>query len=175
MIDASNRLKVWQLMQGQSGSSAMRVKFTPGNEGNPPIVSYHAINTKGTGGNNARVRAGDAGDALTSPLVSKHCAQGKHFKDATIVSKQHKDHIEIGSWSLRCDTSGDPSDPIVTVHLSLPSSSKATFQDMHFSSADGVTMISGGGPGGGPRVQARCAAADPSSDAADLLLPAVQK
>jgi hypothetical protein len=177
MIDVSNRLKVWQLMQGQNSTSAMRVKFNPGDEGESPTVSYHAINTQGTGATKGRVRSGGAGDAPTStdPLVSKLCTQGKHFKDATIASKRHKDWIEIQSWSLRCDTSGDPSDPIVTLHLSLPSSSKATFQDLHFSSAEGVTMISGGGPGGGPRVQARCAAAAPSSDGVGLLLPAVQK
>jgi hypothetical protein len=174
MIDVSNRLKVWQLMQGQNSTSAMRVKFNPGDEGKSPTVSYHAINTQGTGAVKGRVRSGGAGDAPTAdPLSAKKCAQGKHFKEATL-RRTNQPIVTKDVADFTCDTSGDPSDPIVTVHLSLPSNSKATFQDLHFSSTDGVTMVTGG-PGGGPRIQARCAAALLSSDGADLLLPAVQK
>jgi hypothetical protein len=167
--DVSARLKVWQLMQGQSGTQSLRFTMSPAEDGKPPEVSAHAVNTKGTGapqGRTAKVSGG---------YDAARCAQGKHFPKVHIVMARTRQPIVTKDVAdFTCDTSGDPADPIVTLHLPVSTSSKATFQDLHFSSTDGVTMVTGGGPGGGPRVQARCAAV-PSSDAADLLLPAVQK
>jgi hypothetical protein len=93
------RLKVWQLMQGQTGVQAMRFNITPAVGGKPPIVTYHAINTKGTGGVNGRDSAGAGGevsdtagvangdnDASDSKKKLGDCAMGTHFKDRVIKS-----------------------------------------------------------------------------------------
>ena len=73
-----------------------------------------------------------------------------------------------------CSISADGSSVSVS-GLPLPSSSKVSIQDLHFvSSSDAI--VAAAGPGGGPRVIARCSSADGSpSQMTMLLLPAVQK
>jgi hypothetical protein len=151
VIDVAMRLKVWQLMQGQTGSQAMRFNITPAGGGKPPIVTYHAINSKGTGLNNGRVNVGlqQAGSAMTgvegaasnggdasNPDSKKKlgdCVMGTHFKDAKTASEKHKDEIDVLSWSWRCNLSGDPADPALTVHITTPASDKVVVGDLYLS------------------------------------------
>jgi hypothetical protein len=71
------RLKVWQLMQGQTGVQTMR--------SNQPIVTVteHAINTKGTGGVNGRISKPDSdSDAI------KGCSEALQQGESTTTSKK---------------------------------------------------------------------------------------
>jgi hypothetical protein len=71
------RLKVWQLMQGQTGVQTMR--------SNQPIVTVteHAINTKGTGLNNGRTSKPDSdSDAI------KVCSEALQQGESTTTSKK---------------------------------------------------------------------------------------
>jgi hypothetical protein len=148
VIDVAMRLKVWQLMQGQTGSQAMRFNITPAGGGKPPIVTYHAINTKGTGGNRVNVGAGgevsDAAgvangdnDAPGSKKKLGDCAMGNHFKDGKTASEKHKDEIALQSWSWRCNLSGDPADPALTVHITA--SDKVVAGDLSFTNIKDCT------------------------------------
>jgi hypothetical protein len=89
----------------------------------------HAINSKGTGGNRTSAPEGE-------PALSKNCAAGKHFKDATLADARAGNSASFtvvktqsttrnamvttnpNANEASCALSGDPANPTLTVQLS---------------------------------------------------------
>jgi hypothetical protein len=89
----------------------------------------HAINTKGTGATRTSAPEGE-------PAISKNCASGKHFKDATLTSARAGNSASFtvvktqsttrnamvttnpNANEASCALSGDPANPTLTVQLS---------------------------------------------------------
>jgi hypothetical protein len=74
---ASYRLKVWQLMQGQTAETAMASNKIIA------TASYHAINTKGAGANDRSSMTGNNSDAI------KACSESLQQSDDTTQKSVH--------------------------------------------------------------------------------------
>ncbi len=135
----------------------------PSADGLAPTVTWHAIKTKGAGGDRQASPNGRCDAASASALQRGGWDLKTNIKARTISSS-------VSSVSsLSCSISSDS----VSVHIVIPASSKVVLQDLH------IEKMVSGGPGGGPRVlsRAHCDGPDgkPSDMMASLLLPAVQK
>ncbi len=164
-----------------------------------PPVTWHAINAKGTGTAGRSIAPPSTCDsAKLSPSVDdvsgtngagsndrNHQSDGdvtaqagrhKDMIDVVIVSTTDRNHHPNGDVAAQttCTISGDPTNPGVSVQLTLPVTSKATFKEMTF------TRTIAAGAGGLPIVNRRDAIVcvgdnGAPSDYSMLLLPAVQK
>ena len=146
-----------------------------------PPVTWHAINTKGTGGNREITPPSTCDSSGSSSPTDHAVYEGAGANDRNhdphsyigAGAGRHKDMIDVVLITTTCAISGGPASPVVSVHMTVPASSKATFKELSF------TRSTAPGPGGGPNVKRNaivCAATDGApSDISMLLLPAVQK
>ena len=150
VIQVTNRLKVWQLMQGQSGASAIRMQTTAGEGGRLSSVGFLALNaseararTPGTEtGISDRHRIEHSGDPHEYLDGKARCVQGQHIKSVTITRRSNQPIVTKDVDNFTCSLSDEPSDPLATLSLIVPTSGEVVIQDIHFDIADGVTTVS---------------------------------
>jgi hypothetical protein len=175
---------------GIASAAIVRITTTPSSNGSPPTVTAMAINTKGmvSGDRTAMLnnkhpelmRAhAPASDPTEHSIKTKGCGGSERIAATTGTPIRNPGGQVVGNSRgftprATCSISADGSSVSVS-GLPLPSPSKVSIQDLHFvSSSDAI--VTGGGPGGGPRVLSRCSGADGAlSEVTMLLLPAVQK
>ncbi len=155
------------------------VSIAPAADGITPAVVWHAIKTKGAGGDRSKPMACDDWDP-NSASRRKPVHGFKHFTYADLSARSNPPIVvkDVDNIQFACAVSKDRPNPAVSVSMLWPAGGKVSVQDLHFSiSEDGSSIIVGSGPGGGPHVK-RADETPVACDAvasADLLLPAIQK
>ncbi|WP_394999681.1 hypothetical protein [Sphingomonas sp.] len=175
---------------GIAGGVVARVTTIPTGDCGPQKETARAINTKGSGAvarsttvNNKHPELMRAhtpiGDPTEHAIQTKGCGGSDRIATTTGTPIRNPGG-RVDGYSrgftprATCSISADGSSVSVS-GLPLPSSSKVSIQDLHFVSSSNA-IVTGAGPGGGPRVIARCSGAGGApSDVTMLLLPSVQK
>lgn len=169
-LTASFTLTSGSAIGGISGGVIAGLTITPAGNGVEPSVTAHAINTKGLGSNDRTAHAINtkgmgSGDWSAHAINTKGC--GSQDRSAAAAGS-------VAASQVACAMSAD-SKSVSVSDFTLPVSSKTSFQDLIFVTANNAKILAAG-PGGGPRVLARCSGADGTpSSITMLLLPAVQK
>ena len=154
-LTASFTLTSGSAIGGISGGVIAGLTITPAGNGVEPSVIAQAINTKGLGSN----------DRTAQAHKTKGC--DSHDRSAAAAGS-------VAASQVACAMSADSMSVSVS-DFTLPVSSKTSFQDLSFVTANNAKILAAG-PGGGPHVLARCSGADGTpSSITMLLLPAVQK
>ena len=173
--DASSRGVSFTLLgsspiAGISGGVVARITTSPSRDGGPPIVTAHAIKTKGARANDKTAVANNK----HPDLMRAHAPGGDGGKAATkTMGCDGSQRIAATTGAPACSVSADGLSVSVS-GLPLPSSSKVSIQDLRFVSSSDARVVAAGA-GGGPHV-GRCSGVDGApSDVTMLLLPAVQK
>ncbi len=183
-LTASFTLTSGSAISGISGGVIAGITIPPAGNGEEPSVTAHAINTKGAGQDRAahaiNTKGMGSGDRAAHAIKSKGAGGVDRTAHAIKTKGCGSEERSAGSDGsvavpqMACAISADDMSVSVT-DFALPVSSKASFQDLSFVTASNAKILAAG-PGGGPRVLARCSGADGTpSSITMLLLPAVQK
>lgn len=155
---------------GIAGGVIAGITVTPSSKGDLPTVTAMAIKTKGAGSNDRAAHAiktkGAGGvDRSAHAINTKGCGAQAHTAEIDSSRAAAPVACAISDDGMSVSVSG----------LSVPASSQVSVQNLSFVSSSDAKFFAAG-PGGGPRVLARCSGADGApSNVAMLLLPAVQK
>ncbi len=151
------RLKVWQLMQGQNGAAAMRFTVGPPVDARPSTISYHAINTKGTGATNGRGLAPNPSQTIpTSPsrcdvappgsfALPSDAGNSASFTVVQTKSTTRRSNSSVANpdtIKMACSMSGDPDNPALIAQIWWKDFDPDGLPDLYVFTSNGVTTLS---------------------------------